>query len=117
MRGESAVPCQGDELGGNATRVNTPPVVNRQGSTTKKEEHMPNSTEPKATAKETLSTLKGDLVMAKADVIEARRNGNTDAEDFAVDRVLRLKYAIAAVSTFKHSGKSALKAAASIPSR
>lgn len=70
----------------------------------------------KTTAKTTLRVLKGDAMILKGKLIEARRARNVTGEDTAsvpgLESLLRQnEYAQAAVLTFVESGKSALKAA------
>lgn len=78
---------------------------------------MPRGNPNGMTAKKAVSTLRGELVLARAakksGVLLARRHGSdATAEAAGFDRqIAALEYALAATLTFKASGKSALKAA------
>jgi hypothetical protein len=77
------------------------------------------STQLATSAKTTLSVLKGDAMILKGKLIEARRERMSTGEDTSavpgLESLLRQnEYAQAAVFTFAQSGKSALKAAADL---
>jgi hypothetical protein len=61
----------------------------------------------KPTAKSVLSNLRGDLAIAKANVITLNRQGVSS--DAATKRVAILEYAVASVAANKLNGKSAFK--------